>query len=314
MTETNLGRIIGPEGPAGKSAYQYAQEGGFEGSEQEFAEKLATEYLKVSGGEMTGPLHMNGQVLDGLNDPKQDDEAARKAYVDKSVRESAPVNLLDNSDFRYPVAQAGVGGFHGNQAYALDRWILTNGTVSHQEGIGLTLNGIIKQKLEHPPTEAVSAFVGMASGQANISYDAQWITITSAGGVIAWVALYEGSYSADAMPDYHSKGYTAELSACKWYYRRNTGNYIPFQSYSQSGAVLSIQEGPMRIPPTVSILPTVIVANGGGQIGTNDLQFQSIACTGDMIKIGITDPGSRMIPDTTYFMRDADISLIADPA
>lgn len=36
----------GAAGAAGKSAYAYAQEGGFDGTEEEFAEKLATEYLE----------------------------------------------------------------------------------------------------------------------------------------------------------------------------------------------------------------------------------------------------------------------------
>ena len=36
-------------------------------------------------------------------------------------------NLLDNSDFRNPVQQAGRGGLHGAQAYAIDRWVLTPG-------------------------------------------------------------------------------------------------------------------------------------------------------------------------------------------
>ena len=38
-----------------------------------------------SGGTMDGPLHMNGQVLDGLNDPTEPDEAVRKAYADKKL-------------------------------------------------------------------------------------------------------------------------------------------------------------------------------------------------------------------------------------
>ena len=181
------------------------------------AEQL--ECLGLAGGTMTGPIHMSGQVIDGLNDPTGDTEAARKAYVDKSVKAAAPHNLLDNSDFTNPVAQAGVGGSHGNQAYALDRWILTSGSVSQQVGVGLTLNGTITQKLEHPPTGTVGAFVGMASGQASISYSGGAVTITSAGGIVAWAALYDGTYTEQTMPDYHPKGYAAELLECQRYYR-----------------------------------------------------------------------------------------------
>lgn len=37
------------------------------------------------------------------------------------------MNLLDNSDFRNPVEQAGRGGLHGTQKYAIDRWALESG-------------------------------------------------------------------------------------------------------------------------------------------------------------------------------------------
>lgn len=230
MTETNLGRIIGPEGPAGKSAYQYAQEGGFEGSEQKFAEKLVKEYPS-------------------FND----------------LRAAAPANLLDNSDFRYPVAQAGIGGNHGNQAYAADRWILTSGSVSHQAGVGLTLNGTITQKLEHPPAGAVGVFVGMASGQASISYSDGAVTITSSGGVIAWAALYEGTYTADTVPDYRPKGYAAELTECMRYYQSHQDLWLPGTCFGGAFSTRFPLSIPMRLSPTVTIQgnPYIYTPNNG---------------------------------------------------
>lgn len=207
-----------------------------------------------SGGTMEGPLHMNGQTMDGLNDPTGDTEAARKAYVDKSAREASPVNLLDNSDFRYPVAQAGIGGNHGNQSYAADRWILTSGSVSHTAGVGLTLNGTITQKLEHPPAGAVCAFVGMASGQASISYSDGAVTITSSGGVIAWAALYEGEYTAGVLPNYHPKGYWNELSECQRHYLRwGTYQKLGLVAAGSSTAGIGYIFMPrMRVNPTIS--------------------------------------------------------------
>ena len=38
--------------------------------------------LPVSGGDMTGPIRMNGQPISGLNDPTDATQAARKGYVD----------------------------------------------------------------------------------------------------------------------------------------------------------------------------------------------------------------------------------------
>lgn len=227
------------------------------------AEQL--ECLGLAGGTMTGPIHMSGQVIDGLNDPTDDTEAARKAYVDKSVREAAPVNLLDNSDFRYPVAQAGVGGSHGNQAYALDRWILTSGTVSYQSGIGLTLNGTITQKLEHPPTGTVSAFVGMASGQASISYSGGAVTITSAGGIVAWAALYEGSYNEDTGPNYHPKGFGAEFTECLRYYLNAPDQFISGVSNNGLASFKFNFPVAMRTNPTVTYSgsPYIYTPNNG---------------------------------------------------
>ena len=200
----------------GKSAYAYAQDGGFTGTEEEFAAKLAEEC---------------------------------PTFAD--LRTAAPVNLLDNSDFTNPVAQAGVGGNHGTQAYAVDRWILTSGTVSHQEGTGLTLNGTITQKLEHPPAGAVSPFVGTVSGQASISYSAGAVTITSSGGVIAWAALYLGTYTEQTAPAYRPKGYGAELAECMRYYQIN---YLSNAAYNPGSAIQGISYPVrMRLAPTITI-------------------------------------------------------------
>lgn len=202
--------------------------------------------LAASGGDMTGAINMNGQPISGLNDPTEDTQAARKGYVDTakeeakaytdaSVRKAAPRNILDNSDFTNLVAQAGIGGNHGTIAYAADRWILDSGTVSYEAGVGLTLNGTIRQKLEYPPTGETSAFVGMASGAASISYADGAVTITSSGGVLKWAALYGGVYSAATMPEYHPKGYGAELAECMRYFRwlkiggAVNGNYIGYR-------------------------------------------------------------------------------------
>ena len=226
----------GPQGPAGqngadgKSAYAYAQEGGYTGNESEFAAKLAAEYPDFA-----------------------------------DLRAAVPTNLLDNSDFTNPVAQAGVGGSHGNQAYALDRWILTSGTVSYQSGIGLTLNGTITQKLEHPPTGTVSAFVGMASGQASISYSGGAVTITSAGGIVAWAALYEGSYNEDTGPNYHPKGFGAEFTECLRYYLNAPDQFISGVSNNGIASFKFNFPVAMRTNPTVTYSgsPYIYTPNNG---------------------------------------------------
>lgn len=56
----------GNDGSDGKTAYQYAQEGGFTGTEDEFKAKMAAEYLPLSGGAMTGTIDVSAitNVLD----------------------------------------------------------------------------------------------------------------------------------------------------------------------------------------------------------------------------------------------------------
>ena len=48
-------------------------------------------------------------------------------------------NLLDNSDFVHPVAQAGVNGAHGATGYAVDRWMRTSGAMVSQAADGLKI-------------------------------------------------------------------------------------------------------------------------------------------------------------------------------
>lgn len=50
-----------------------------------------------------------------------------------------PYNLLDNSDFVHPVAQAGVNGAHGATGYAVDRWMRTSGATVSQAENGLKI-------------------------------------------------------------------------------------------------------------------------------------------------------------------------------
>ncbi|MDD5863444.1 MAG: BppU family phage baseplate upper protein [Firmicutes bacterium] len=212
--------------------------------------------LPATGGDMTGEIRMNGQPISGLNDPVDDTQAARKGYVDTVVRKAAPRNLLDNSDFTNLIAQAGIGGKHGTQAYAADRWIMTSGAVSYKEGTGLTLNGTITQKLEHAP-DIATPVVGTASGTASISYADGAVTITSSGGVIRWAALYTGEYTAETLPEYQPKGYAAELLECqRYYYKVPGGGTVSYHGwiFSSSIARLTVPlPTPLRIKPTVTV-------------------------------------------------------------
>lgn len=248
-------------------------------------------------------------------------KAEANAYTDAAARRAAPRNLLDNSDFTNLVAQAGIGGNHGTIAYAADRWILDSGTVSYEAGVGMTLNGTIRQKLEFTPAGETSAFVGMASGTASISYADGEVTITSSGGVLKWAAMYSGVYSAAAMPEYQPKGYGAELAECQRYFVKMPLNNTLFYGNSgdaNGGAVRSYLPLPvsMRINPSV---PSSIVCSFSTQSGTkSNLTYTIEAC----IKMpnGLAFYGSVSSPisssptyvNTVVQLRAADLEISAD--
>lgn len=79
-----------------------------------------------------GNLTINGKAPDEAG--KVTLTAANVGALDKDVH---MYNLLDNSDFVHPVAQAGVNGAHGTTGYAVDRWNRTSGAT-----VSLVSNGL----------------------------------------------------------------------------------------------------------------------------------------------------------------------------
>jgi len=87
----------------------------------------------------TGPKGEQGPQ--GVQGPKGDqgpqgDTGATGAKGDTGA---CVYNLLDNSDFVHPVAQAGVNGAHGATGYAVDRWNRTSGATVSQAADGLKI-------------------------------------------------------------------------------------------------------------------------------------------------------------------------------
>lgn len=164
---------------------------------------------------------------------------------------AAPRNLLDNSDFRNPVMQAGFCGNHGAYKYPVDRWFDEYGFGAFtQTAQGITVgygtnDGYLTQKLPDGVlqegktyTLAFMDFSGnirMNSGKYTANAESIKVPVTSSiecrlkpgavnfvateGSVgITWVALYEGEYTAENLPEYQPKGYGAELAECQRYF------------------------------------------------------------------------------------------------
>lgn len=117
----------GDPGTDGKTAYQYAVDGGYTGTEAEFQALMGSgPWLPVAGGVMTGKIT-------GVVTPEADADAANKAYVDSKAGnvKAGNVNLLDNWYFPDPVNQRGlthyVGEGHIYEMYSVDRFQIYNG-------------------------------------------------------------------------------------------------------------------------------------------------------------------------------------------
>lgn len=140
--------------------------------------------------------------------------------VNEHARKAAPINLLDNSDFTHFVCEI---SRHGEQEYAGDRWILDSGEFdcwnrdpNDWYASDATLNGTIKQIVSNPP-DVGTVVIEMISGTADAYYVNGEVIVTSSGGMIKNVALYEGEYTDNAIPEYNPKGYTNELRECQRY-------------------------------------------------------------------------------------------------
>lgn len=296
--------------------------------------------LAVSGGDMTGPINMNGQPISGLNDPTADTQAARKGYVDAaataanaytdtakaeanaytdaSVRKAAPRNLLDNSDFRNPVNQRGqtTYTFGENGGFTIDRWRtwLTGSSLTVCDGY-ISTTARIFQRIEHVDMSStytiavkhldgtISCFSGSFSNefcetQVAFCYVDNGIASVCLGTdgttrELVWAALYEGEYTAATLPEYHPKGYAAELLECQRYY------YVYRQWVRACAKTNDLNTAhfnfqfpiPMRLNPALQYdivegtQPTLIVANAYGIESWSDAgtyTLNNISATADL--------------------------------
>ena len=79
-------------------------------------------------------------------------------------------------------------------------------------------------------------------------------TVSGEAISFVWAALYEGAYTADALPPYVPKGYAAELLECMRYYR--TLNVLFGTDIGSVTRQLINYTPPMRISPTASAAVT----------------------------------------------------------
>ena len=100
----------------------------------------ASPYIGENGNWFVGELD-TGVQAQGAQGPKgeQGPQGDTGATGPKGDTGACVYNLLDNSDFAHPVAQAGVNGAHGATGYAVDRWMRTSGATVSQAADGLKI-------------------------------------------------------------------------------------------------------------------------------------------------------------------------------
>ena len=214
---------------------------------------------------------------------------------------AAPRNLLDNSDFRNPVAQAGVYGLHGTKRYVCDRWMSEGIEAATQTAAGLRFNasfGYIAQKIEKMSGKTVTVayktsrtssvdiniydstvskkLIGKTStpvdGVAIATFQIPSANDTVAlvlypgdGSTISWVAMYEGLYTADTLPEYQPKGYGVELNECKRYFEKIGSDTWTYGGYPNGSGKVIVElpvKHPMRVTPSCAGTCRVFGNNG----------------------------------------------------
>ena len=91
----------------------------------------ASPYIGENGNWFVGELDMGVQA--------QGAQGAQGEQGPQGDTGACVYNLLDNSDFVHPIAQAGVNGAHGATGYAVDRWRRTSGATVSQAADGLKI-------------------------------------------------------------------------------------------------------------------------------------------------------------------------------
>lgn len=179
------------------------------------------------------------QVMDRIDDthilvavePGSDFQYKVKNYINSGISKADHRNLLDNSDFRNPVNQGGQTIWNSN-GNIIDRWSIyspdeTKRTASLSDsGLTIEYGGVVRQIIPKNivPYNLMEAAFTIALWRADetvlIKHSGMW-TDGSGNYVIAldagtWthVALYEGAYTAETLPEYRPKGYMVEALNC----------------------------------------------------------------------------------------------------
>lgn len=233
--------------------------------------------------------------------------------MDYAKKVGAPYNLLDNSYFRNPVNQRGAASTNADWQCWLDRWIVNAASST----LTLTGNGVkfkcgtdghnarLIQRVPFNTIDPTKTYtVAICDSDGNVAcksgapftslffYD-NYLQFGAGDGstyyyfildvytdiTICWLALYEGEYTAETLPEYQPKGYAAELLECqRYYYRINFGwTIVAIASKRYAKSLRAVVPYPinMRAVPTVTMpnLTSIVAVGVDGNIPITNIEY-----------------------------------------
>ena len=274
----------------------------------------------------------------------------------KYVRGTAR-NLLDNSDFRNPVNQRGLQEYTSNgysidrwmfekqdnvrlvvqrveDGFPEDRISLQvvsgyadfyqnlenyNKMAWKRYTLAVNIKGVVYAQVFTMGNFAGGISLGN-DGAVFYSTPSQNVLIratTAPGFNMLWMALYEGEYTAETLPEYQPKGYGAELAECMLYYRKSyDGNNI-----KSTTGVVSIKpansnwlctvnfDTPMRAVPTITLYSPVTGKVGCVSNFYTDVDTATVSVTATKRNFAIALLGGFDDGSTYYFNYEASADL-----
>lgn len=245
--------------------------------------------LPTAGGTMTGGIDMGGHAITGLPAPTADGDAVNKGYADGlRVR-----NLFVNSNWRNPIAQAGLLGNHGYKQYVVDRWPVDGnltGITKKEDGLLINLtefaytyqrvSGVGGKTLTFAYKSSMDTVRGMAvydmtlqnmlASKEVIPVDgvalmtitvpakndtASFVVYPLNGETIDWLVLFDGEYTAKTLPPYVPKEYALEYLECQRYFvKRNTEKWAVLYATERGYLIV-----PMNISVPMRVIPSKVI-------------------------------------------------------
>ena len=242
---------------------------------------------------------------------------ATETYVNNAVKVAAPRNLLDNSNFTNPVNQRGQTSYTSGYGIdrwvatgSKTSWSIVDGglevyctdTTSQpyidqripEEKVSYTTDNGKKYTVAAKVNGSIYSMIVTVGGSEvlNVPFGSIGFVyspsaslmvvrlnlLTAEASVIEWVALYEGEYTAETLPEYQPKGYGAELAECQRYYQVIANNGICYAGYVTGGSK-TVQFGmkiaPMRIdsPSIESNNVDFTIRGSAGYLAQNSVDY-----------------------------------------